>query len=355
MFRIEPRKEPSRLMLYATPLIAVVLTILSGFVLFSLLGKDPVKATVLIFVTPLTSLYSLSELIVKATPLVLTGAGLALCFRANVWNIGAEGQYIAGAIAGTGVALLADGALPGSPLPLMCVAGVLGGMAWAALPALLRTRFRVNEILVTLMLTYVAVQLLFYLTRGPWRDPNGFNFPQTRLFEAAESMPIVVPGTVIHLGVPLAVLIALIMWVVMQRTSAGFAGRTVGLAPQAAVYGGFRSGRVVWFSLMLSGGLAGLAGIFEAAGPFGQLTPQFGVGYGFAAIIVAFLGRLNPIGIILGALVLAVSIVGGEIAQTRLGVPNAAIGVFQAMMLFFLLAVDVFVRNRLVIEKDATA
>ena len=247
---IVPRLKPSRLIFWFGPVLAVLATMIVGTLVFAALGINGLKAVETIFLEPVLNPQRWQDLGVKAAPMLIIACGLAYGFRANVWNIGAEVQYIAGAIAGTGVALLADGSLPGSPLPLMCFAGVLGGMAWAALPALLRTRFRVNEILVTLMLTYVAIQLLFYLTRGPWRDPNGFNFPQTRLFEAAESLPIVVPGTVIHLGVPLALVIALVMWIVMQRTTVGFAGRTVGLAPHAALYGGFRNDRVVWFSLM---------------------------------------------------------------------------------------------------------
>ncbi|MGE0232428.1 MAG: ABC transporter permease, partial [Flavobacteriaceae bacterium] len=248
-----PRLKPSGLVFWLGPVFAVIATMLVGTLVFAALGVNGFKAVETIFLEPVLNPWRWQDLGVKAAPMLIIACGLAYGFRANVWNIGAEGQYIAGAIAGTGVALYADGALPASPLPLMCLAGVLGGMAWAVLPALLRTRYRVNEILVTLMLTYVAIQLLLYLTRGPWRDPAGFNFPQTRLFEAAETMPIVVPGTVIHLGVPLAVVIALVMWVVMQRTTIGFSGRTVGLAPQAALYGGFHSSRVVWFSLLLSG------------------------------------------------------------------------------------------------------
>lgn len=341
-------------MLYAAPVIAVVATIIIGAALFFAMGFDGIEAIEVIFLEPIINSRRWQDLGVKAAPIIIIACGLAYGFRANVWNIGAEGQYIAGALAGTGLALATNGALGPATLPLMMAAGCLGGMAWAALPALLRTRYKVNEILVTLMLTYVAVQLLVYLTRGPWRDPMGFNFPQTRLFEPIETLPIVVPGTVIHLGVPLALLIAALMWVVMRHTISGFAARVVGLAPQAARYGGFSERRTIWTSLMIGGALAGLAGTLEATGPFAQLTPQFGVGYGFAAIIVAFLGRLHPFGIVLGGLVLAVSIVGGEVAQTRIGLPGAATGIFQALMLFFLLAVDVLVRYRIVPSRTVT-
>jgi simple sugar transport system permease protein len=219
-------------------------------------------------------------------------------------------------------------------------------MAYAAIPALLRTRFNVNEILSSLMLTYVAVQLLYYLMRGPWKDPEGFNFPQTRMFTDWQLLPTAVPGTVVHLGVPIAFVVAVIAWFVMSRTVFGFRIRVVGAAPAAARYGGFDAKRTVWAALLAGGGLAGFAGILEAAGPFGQMVPQFPTNYGFTAIIVAFLGRLHPIGIILAGIILAVSYVGGEMAQSSIGLPNAATGVFQAMMLFFLLASDVLVRYR---------
>jgi simple sugar transport system permease protein len=229
----------------------------------------------------------------------------------------------------------------------MVAAGILGGMAWAAIPAFLRNRLGVSEILSSLMLNYVAIQVLYYLMRGPWKDPMGFNFPQTAMFSSSQTLPFVVPGTLIHLGIPVALALALAVWFLIARTVAGFQVRVVGLSPQAARYGGFREARVVWLCMALGGGMAGLAGIFEASGPFGQMVPSFPVGYGFTAIIVAFLGRLHPVGIVLAALVLALTYVGGESAQTTIGLPAAAIGVFQAMMLFFLLAVDILVRYRL--------
>jgi ABC-type uncharacterized transport system permease subunit len=220
-------------------------------------------------------------------------------------------------------------------------------MLYAAVPAFLRTRLKVNEILSSLMLTYVAIQLLYYLMRGPWKDPDGFNFPQTRLFNDSQILPEVFTDSYVHFGVPLAFLIAIVAWFVLSKTVFGFQIRVVGAAPHAARYGGFNENRTIWFALLAGGGFAGLAGIFEAAGPFGQMVPQFPTGYGFTAIIVAFLGRLHPIGIALAGIMLAVSYVGGEIAQTSIGLPSAATGVFQAMMLFFLLATDILINYRL--------
>lgn len=344
---LQKRKELSRSMLYLTPVIAVALTMLTGAVIFTLIGYNGVAAVWEIFVSPLIDANRWQDLGVKAAPLIIIATGLSFGFRANIWNIGAEGQYVMGALAGTGVALITWEMQGGWILPLMCLAGVLGGMAWAAVPALLRTRLGVNEILTTLMLTYVAIQVLFYLMNGPWKDPMGFNFPQTRLFSESQMMPIVVPQSLVHLGVPLAFLIAVGAWLVMGRTVFGFQIRVVGRAPHAARHAGFDANRTVWLTLMIGGGLAGLAGVFEAAGPFGQMVPQFPVGYGFTAIIVAFLGRLHPLGIILAGIVLAVTYIGGETAQTRLGLPDAAAGLFQAMTLFFLLATDVLVRYRI--------
>lgn len=345
--RFVPRREPSRVMLFATPVLAVALTLLVGTIVFTLLGYDGLGAAREIFVTPLFNPYRWQDLLVKAAPLATIAIGLSVGFRANVWNIGAEGQYVIGGLAGTGIALLTMDMEGHWILPAMVVAGILGGMAWAAIPAFLRNRLGVSEILSSLMLNYVAIQVLYYLMRGPWKDPMGFNFPQTAMFSSSQTLPFVVPGTLIHLGIPVALALALAVWFLIARTVAGFQVRVVGLSPQAARYGGFREARVVWLCMSLGGGMAGLAGIFEASGPFGQMVPSFPVGYGFTAIIVAFLGRLHPVGIVLAALVLALTYVGGESAQTTIGLPAAAIGVFQAMMLFFLLAVDILVRYRL--------
>lgn len=347
MPRFEARGSASPLMLVLTPVLAVALTLVAGAALFTVLGYDGIGAVREIFVEPLGSLYRWQDLLVKAAPLAIIAVGLSVGFRANVWNIGAEGQYVLGGLAGTGIALLTLDGEGAWILSAMIAAGLLGGALWAALPALLRTRFGVSEILSSLMLNYVAIQLLYYLMRGPWRDPMGFNFPQTAMFSAAQTLPIVVPGTLVHLGVPLALALALALWFAVARTVAGFQVRVVGLSPQAARYGGFRETRVVWMTLLLGGALAGLAGVLEASGPFGQMVPSFPTGYGFTAIIVAFLGRLHPAGIVLAAMVLALTYVGGESAQTAIGLPAAAIGVFQAMMLFFLLAVDILVRYRL--------
>jgi simple sugar transport system permease protein len=344
---IEPRRAPSQAMQLLAPVLAVALTALIGLVLFAVLGHDPLATLYEFFVAPVSSFYGLGELAVKASPLTLCAIGLAIGFRANVWNIGAEGQFTAGAIAGSGVALYFWNQEGWFILPLMVLAGMLGGLAYAALPAVLKTRFDVNEILTSLMLTYIGTLLLALLVHGPWRDPEGYNFPQSRLFSEAETLPVLIEGTRLHLGVFAAPLVALAAWLVMDRTLAGFQVKVAGLAPTAARFAGFRRGRIVWACLLLSGALAGLAGIFEVAGPIGQLVPVISPGYGFTAIIVAFLGRLNPLGILIAAALMALTYIGGENAQIAVGLPQAVTGVFQGMLLFFLLACDVLVRYRI--------
>ena len=342
-------------MVYATPLLAICLTLASGSMLFAALGYPPLEAFRAFFIAPINSLYGVAELLVKATPLTLCAVGLAMGFRANVWNIGAEGQLTLGAICGGGVALLFHDGGGFWLLPLMVLAGAAGGAAWAAIPAWLRTRFNANEILTSLMLTYVALLLLSYLVHGPWRDPAGYNFPESRLFEDWALLPVLVSGTRLHVGSVLALAAVLLGWVVLSRTFFGFQIRVVGLAPAAAGYAGFSQKRMVWSTLLISGALAGIAGLGEVAGPIGQLLPTISPGYGFTAIIVAFLGRLHPVGVLAAALLVALSYLGAEAAQIELGLPLAVSGVFQGMLLFFLLACDVLVHYRVRLRGDAPA
>ncbi len=345
--QLEARAQPSRVWTYASPALALVGTVLIGVVLFTLLGKDPLRGLQVFFWDPIKSSYALGELVVKATPLLLIALGLAVCFRSNVWNIGAEGQYILGAVAASGVALMADKTTGGWIVLPVLLAGVLGGMAWAGLTALLRDRFNANEILVSLMLVYVAVQVLGYMVFGPWKDPQGYNFPQTATFEAAARIPKLMAGSRVTIGVLFALTGVLAVWVFLFRTRAGFAQQVGGLAPAAARYAGFSSRSALWTALLVSGGLAGLAGALEVAGPIGQLTPYVPAGYGFAAIIVAFVGRLHPVGMVFSAVLMSMFYIGGELAQSRLGLPKSLTGVFQGLLLFCLLACDTLVHYRL--------
>ncbi|MDL5031953.1 ABC transporter permease [Pelomonas sp. APW6] len=346
MLRLETRPEPSRLMALASPLIALAVTTLLGLLLFVALGKDPVRGLQMFFWEPIRSAYAWSELGLKATPLILIALGLALCFRSNVWNIGAEGQFIAGALAAGWVAMQADAQTSAAIVVPVLLAGVVGGMAWAAITALLRDRFNANEILVSLMLVYVADLLLGYLVYGPWKDPNGYNFPQTVTFAAATKIPKLFSGWRVNIGVLIALGAVAGFWLLMFRSYAGYALQVGGLAPAAARYAGFSSRRALWTALLLSGGMAGLAGALEAAGPLGQLTPHVPAGYGFAAIIVAFVGRLHPVGIVGSGLLMSMFYIGGELAQSRLGLPKSITGVFQGLLLFTLLASDTLIHYR---------
>ncbi|HSI52573.1 MAG TPA: ABC transporter permease [Ramlibacter sp.] len=347
MLKLEPRPQASQFWSVASPLLALVVTIVIGVILFVALGKDPVKGLQVFFWEPIKSPYALGELMVKATPLLIIALGLAVCFRSNVWNIGAEGQFIIGAVVAGGVALLADKDSSRWIVLAIVLAGMLGGMAWAGITALLRDRFNANEILVSLMLVYVADMVLSYLVYGPWKDPGGYNFPQTKTFEAVTQIPRLLQGSRVSIGLVIALAGAAGLWIFLFRTRAGFAQQVGGLAPAAARYAGFSSRKALWTALMISGGAAGLAGALEVAGPLGQLTPHVPAGYGFAAIIVAFVGRLHPVGMVFSAILMSMFYIGGELAQSRLGLPKSLTGVFQGLLLFTLLACDTLMAYRL--------
>jgi ABC-type uncharacterized transport system permease subunit len=353
-WKLVPREAASRRWTWLSPLVAIALTLLAGCALFAALGTSPWQGLSVFIVTPLASMRGWSELALKATPLMLCGLGLAVCFRANVWNIGAEGQLIAGAIVGGGIALLATPESPRIWFVWVLLGSMVGGALWASITAWLRDRFNANEILVSLMLVYVAQQLISWLVQGPWRDPNGYGFPQTELFAAAARVPIF-EGSRSNAGGVLALIAAVATWWLLARSVIGFQLRVVGLAPCAALYAGFSSRRSLWIALLISGALAGLAGGLEVAGPIGQLTGTISPGYGFAAIIVAFVGRLHPVGVILASLVMALFYIGGELAQSRLGLPSALTGVYQGLLLFFLLACDTFVNYRVQSVRTAAA
>lgn len=348
MLKLEPRPQVSRFWSVASPLLALAITVVLGTLLFVALGKDPVKGLQVFFWEPIKSPYALGELMVKATPLLLIALGLAVCFRSNVWNIGAEGQFVIGAVLAGGVALLAGKDTSRWIVLAIPLAGILGGMAWAALTALLRDRFNASEILVSLMLVYVATLVLNYLVFGPWKDPGGYNFPQTKTFEAVTQVPRLMKGSRVSIGLVVALVAAAALWVFLFRTRAGFAQQVGGLAPHAARYAGFSSRRALWLALLVSGGAAGLAGALEVAGPIGQLTPYVPAGYGFAAIIVAFVGRLHPVGMVFSAVLMSMFYIGGELAQSRLGLPKSLTGVFQGLLLFTLLACDTLMAYRIV-------
>jgi len=345
--RLEPRPEPSRLAGWLSPVVATLAVLAIGVVLFSAMGKNPWEAMYVFFIEPVDTLYDVGELLLKASPIMLCAVGLAVGYRANVWNIGAEGQLIMGAIFGGGVALAFHGSTSWLALPLMLVAGLLGGVLWAAIPAFLRTRFNANEILVSLMLVYVASFILSLLVHGAWRDPEGFNFPQSKMFSDNALLPNLLGETRLHGGFLIALAAVAMAWLFIRRSLVGYQMRVAGLAPAAANYAGISANRTVWLGMLIGGGGAGVAGVGEVAGPIGQLLPVVSPGYGFAAIIVAFVGRLHPVGIFFASLLMSLLYLGGEAAQMRLALPSSVTGLFQGTLLFFLLAADVFIHYRL--------
>jgi len=351
MIRLEQRALPSRFWIWATPVVAVVLTMVFGGLMFLALGKNPVLVMRTIFWDPLFgefAWYLRGQLLVKAGPLILIAIGLSLGFRAGIWNIGAEGQYIIGAIVGAAVGLAFYPTENRLIFPVMVVAGALGGWAWAMIPALLKTRANTNEILVSLMLVYVAQVILAMAATGFLRNPDGVGFPGSRSFSSypAAANSELIAGSGLHWGGVMAIVVAIAAYILLQRHILGFQIKLAGQAPRAARFHGVVPEKLVVLCMGISGALAGLAGLFEVSGPAGQISIDFNVGYGFTAIIVAFLGRLNPFGIILAGFIMALTYIGGEMAATTLGLPSAAVQAFQGMLLFFLLGVDVLANYR---------
>ena len=349
MLRLEARANASAAWRYGSPVVALLVTLSLSALLFVALGKDPVRALQIFLIEPWSSARQLSELALKSTALTLCALGLALCYRSNIWNIGAEGQFLMGGVAAGGLAMWLTmnkiGISNWAFFPLAVLAGAIGGAAWASITALLKDRFNANEILVSLMLVYVANLLLSYLVFGPWKDPQGFNFPQTVNFDM--TIPRMVKGFRLHWGTALAVLLVLLMWLFMARTFKGYQLQVGGQAAAAARYGGFSARSALWTCLLTSGAFAGVAGAFEVTGLMGQLTPYVSTGYGFTAIIVAYVGRLHPVGCVVASVLLSTFLIGGELAQSRIGLPSALTGVFQGILLFSLLACDTFINYRI--------
>ena len=351
MFKLEARAEVSKAWMLGSPFLALLITIVVAGVLFVALGKDPVRGLSIFLIEPWANWRGASEIALKSIPLVLCALGLALCYRSNVWNIGAEGQLLMGAVFAGGLAMWATEAkMSFSPWVFMWLgmaAGAIGGALWAGIVALLRDKFNASEILVSLMLVYVANLLLSYLVFGPWKDPQGFNFPQTVTFDDGTLLPRMFKGFRLHWGFVVALVAAAAMTVFLFRTFKGYQLQVGGLAPAAARYAGFSSRSALWTVLLTSGALAGVAGGMEALGPLAQLTPHISVGYGFTAIIVAFIGRLHPLGCIFGAVLLSMFLIGGELAQSRIGLPSALSNVFQGVLLVALLACDTLIHYRI--------
>ncbi|MFC3701716.1 ABC transporter permease [Reinekea marina] len=347
MIKLMPRPTPSRWWRYGSPISAVVLTLITGAILFAALGASPVEALTVYFISPVADWYGISELFVKAIPILLCAYGLALCFKASIWNIGAEGQLLMGGITASVVAVQFVDSSSFFAMPLAIAAGILGGLFWSGIVAFLKLKMNTNETLTTIMMNYIALNLLLWSVHGPLKDPDGYNFPESALFGDSTLLPILFDGTRLHLGLAFAVLAMVATWVFISKTFIGFQIQVIGQDKPAAKMAGFSHKKLTWLVLITSGGLAGLAGASEVVGPIGQLVPHISPGYGYSAIIVAFLGRLHPVGITLAGLLMALIYMGGEMAQINLGLPNAITGVFQGLILFFLLSTDVFIRYKL--------
>ncbi|WP_316862425.1 ABC transporter permease [uncultured Cohaesibacter sp.] len=344
---LQKRNAPSKRMALLSPVMAIILTLITGAIMFKLLGFDASKALFVYFVEPLLDSWSLQELVVKASPLILIAVGLTICYRSNNWNIGAEGQFTIGAICGSILPIMFPEWQNYAVFPIMLAMGALGGALFAYIPALLKNRFATNEILTSLMLTYVGLLLLDYLVRGPWKDPEGYNFPESRLFHDYALAPSIIEGGRMHIGAIFALVAAIVVFILFIRTLKGFEIKVIGETPRAGNFAGFSQQKMTIFAFLVSGALTGLAGILEVSGPIGQLRPTISPGYGFTAIIVAFLGRLNPIGAVFAGLLLALSYLGGEAAQVDLGVSEKTAKAFQGILLFYVLACDTLINYRI--------
>ena len=351
LIKISVREQNSSFWAIFSPLLAITLSLIFGLALFYLLGYPPVESFFAFFLKPFNSLYNIGEIGIKAIPLILIALGLSLGFRAGVWNIGGEGQFILGALGAASISLIFIDSQSFWVLPLTGVAGSIAGALWSCLPALFRTKFNVNEILSSLMLNYIAFLLLAYLIHGVLKDPDGFNFPESKLFSESALLEPLIEGTRLHHGIFFVILFTILVWIILKKTYLGFQIQVIGFSHKAGAYAGISQNKIIWISMASGGALAGLAGMMEVNGAVGQINTTFSTGYGYTAIIVAFLGRLSPVGIFFSGILLAVSYIGGEIAQLELGFPKAVVGIFQGMLLFFLLICDFFYTHKLVIFK----
>ena len=349
---IVSRSQSSNIMNIFVPIIAIILTLITGSIIFSLMGFNPFFALHTFFISPISTTYGISELLVKATPLALIATGLAFCFKNNIYNIGAEGQLTMGAIFGGGIGIYFHDTNSFWLLPLMIIGGAIGGSLWAMIPALLKNKFNTNEILTSLMLVYVALFILDYLVVGPWRDPEGYSFPKTRSFSDSGRMPLLFDGLRIHIGLIITLILIFISWFVFAKTIFGFQLKVSGFSPIAARYAGFNQKILIYLAFGICGAFAGIAGLAEVSGPIGLIYRDISPNYGFTAIIVAFLGRLHPLGIIFASLVIALTYLGAEDAQLFMQIPAAVGFLFQGLVLFYLLGADFLVKYKLEFKKS---
>jgi simple sugar transport system permease protein len=346
-YRIEHAPAPSRSATALVSLLSLLLALIFGGIVLALAGEQPLAVYAAMLHGALGDGNAVAETLVKTTPLLLAGLGVAVAFRMQLWNIGAEGQLYLGAIFATGLALFVIPSAPGwLMVPAMVVAALLGGGLWGLIPGILRAFFGASEIITSLMLNYVAILFSEYLIHGPWRDPQAFGFPGTPQLPDAAWLPHW--GTTrVHLGLLFGLIAAFLLWIMLRRTRWGYEIGVMGESPRAALYAGMPTKRTILLVMALSGALAGLAGMSEVAGIGHQLQRSLSPGYGYAAIIVAWLGRLHPLGAVLVAFLLAALTVGGDQIQMTIGLPAAIAPMLQGTILFFLLGGDVLTRYRL--------
>ncbi len=357
----ERRLEPSRLTAILVPIVSFFLALIMGGILLLAAGANPIETYKAMFDGAFGTNYARSETLVKAIPLMLTGLAVSIAFRMRFWNIGAEGQLVMGAIATTWIPLFVlhdSGLSAGVLLLIMGVAAFAGGALWGLIPAALKAFLRVNEIITTLMLNYVAILLLDYLYTGPWKDKEGYGFPGTASFKEMAALPRLpewLDAGRVHWGLLIAIIAALLIWILLSRTKWGYEIRVIGENPNAARYAGINLVRNILLVMILSGGLAGLAGYGQVAGIAFRLQKGIAVGDGFTAIIIAWLAKLHPVGVLLVAVLMAALSVGGDQITITMGLPAAMARVLQGAILFFVLGGDIFVRYRLRILRTAEA
>ncbi len=357
----ERRLEPSRRVAVLVPILSIVLALVVGGILLLAAGANPIETYRAMFDGAFGTTYARSETLVRAIPLMLTGLAVAIAFRMLFWNIGAEGQLVMGAIATAWVPLflLKDSGLPaGVLLVLMGLAAFAAGALWGLIPAALKAFLRVNEIITTLMLNYVAILFLDYLYTGPWKDKAGFGFPGTANFKEIAALPRLPQAWGfgrVHVGLLIAIAAAVVIWLVLVRTKWGYEIRVIGENPEAARYAGISLVRNILLVMLLSGGLAGLAGYGQVAGIAFRLQKGIAVGDGFTAIIIAWLAKLHPLAVPVVAVLMAALSVGGDQITITMGLPAAVARVLQGAILFFVLGGDIFVRYRLRVVRTAGA
>lgn len=335
------------------PLLAIVLTMVITSTLVLLVNANPLQAYYYFLVEPLSSRVSLIEVLVKSTPLLLTGAAVIFAFVGGFWNIGAEGQLLAGAAAATAIGLQMDNVPPVVALPLMIAGGFLAGMAWVLVPALMKVKLNIDEVVTTLLLNSVALLGVSALLNGPWRDPVS-QWPQSPEIAAAAIFPKLIPRSRLHLGFIVAIVVIIVIWFVLNRTAFGLRMRAVGLSPSAARFTGIKVERTMLIAALVSGGIAGLAGVSEVAGIHFHLIDAISGGHGYTGILVATLGGLNPLGGGLAALFIGVIDTGSQSVSRALGVPVYLGDVILATLLLVTLAMLLLQRYRVRWQKKAS-